>query len=68
MASPKEIVRRWDARLAREAAVSRVRKNFANDNGDTPDGAIMVDGVPMAFWWGPDGPPVPAAKLKRKRA
>lgn len=68
MASPKEIVRRWDARLAREAAVSRARKHFANDNGDTPDGTIIVDGAPMFFWWCPDGPPAAAAKPKRKRA
>jgi len=51
MATPAEIVARWDARLAREAAAARAKATVANDN--TPraaDGVIVVDGQPMAYW------------------
>ena len=54
MASPAEIVRRWDARKAREAAAARAKKHFANDNERRePDGVVMVDGQPMPYWLPP---------------
>lgn len=58
MATPAEIVKRWDARLAREAAAARAKATFANDNAERePDGVVMVNGQPMAFWL-PAGAPV----------
>ncbi len=70
MASPAEIVRRWDIRIAREAAASRATKHYANDNQDRPDDYIIVDGdKKMGVWWGPNGPPVPRpASVQRKKA
>lgn len=50
MATPAEIVARWDARRKREAAVARARR-FANDNEiQGPSGYIEVDGEVMAYW------------------
>lgn len=51
MASPREIVARWDARLAREQKASQVKRGSANDNEPRkPDGTILVNGQPMFFW------------------
>ena len=41
MASPQEIVERWDRRSIPKPA---------NDDGRRPDGWILVDGAPMAVW------------------
>lgn len=58
MATPAEIVKRWDARIKREAAAARAKASFANDNRPKePDGIIFVDGQPMAYWL-PAGAPV----------
>lgn len=48
MATPAQIIARWDARLKRESAAVRARKTVANDDG--PDGYIIVDGEPMGYW------------------
>lgn len=54
MATPQEIVARWDARRRREAAAARAKKLAANDNDPLPaDGAIVCDGEPMKFWLPP---------------
>ncbi len=51
MATPAEIVKRWDARIKREAAAARAKASYANDNVPRPaDGVILVDGQPMAYW------------------
>ena len=51
MATPAEIVARWDARKAREASAARAKSAVANDNSPrTPDGYLMFDGQPMAYW------------------
>lgn len=55
MASPRELVAADDARKARKAAMDKAQRTMANDNdiaGDEPDGWIIVDGQPMAYWWG----------------
>ena len=49
MASPAEIIRAWDKRLARDAAAARAKAMVSNDN-DEPDGWIEVDGERMPFW------------------
>lgn len=55
MASPAEIVRRWDARMAREAAAARAKKHFANDNErQEATGVLLVDGEPMSYWMPPE--------------
>ena len=56
MASPAEIVRAWDKRLAREASAARAKTMVSNDNDEPkPDGWIEVDGERMPYWL-----PVPA--------
>lgn len=51
MATPAEIVARWDARLAREASAARAKSTVANDNEPRkPDGYLMFDGQPMPYW------------------
>ncbi len=53
MATPAEIVARWDARKKREAAIARA-KRYANDNErQGPSGYIEVDGEVMAYWLPP---------------
>lgn len=52
--TPAEIVARWAAKEAREAAAARAKKHFANDNTEAPAaGEILVDGEPMKFWLPP---------------
>lgn len=64
MATPAEIVARWDARLAREASASRAKSSVANDNAPrAADGVIMVDGQPMSYWL-----PAGAAVAEKERA
>lgn len=54
MATPAEIVARWDARRKREAAIAKAKKAYANDNVEMPAaGEILVDGAPMKFWLPP---------------
>ena len=56
MASPAEIVRAWDKRLAREAAAARAKSATANDNSaPEPSGYLEIDGRMMPYWL-----PVPA--------
>lgn len=59
MATPAEIVARWDKieAMARERA--RARSRVANDNAPRePDGYIEIDGERVAYWL------PPAAKQK----
>ena len=52
MASPREIVARWDARLAREQKASQVKRGSANDNEPRkPDGYLPCG---MAYWLPPE--------------
>ena len=58
MATPAEIVARWDAKLKREVAANeaiRRAADVANDNQTrTPDGFIsMGDGLPPMPYWLP---------------
>ena len=63
MATPAEIVKRWDDRLAREASAARAKSTVANDNRPRePDGHLIVDGQPMAFWL-----PAGAAVVEKER-
>lgn len=61
MATPAEIVARWDARLRREAAVKEAKRRAAgpaNDNDPRkPDGYIEVDGQKMPYWLPEDAKP-----------
>lgn len=62
MATPAEIVARWDARLKREAAVKEAKRRAAgpaNDNDPrAPDGYIDIgDGQSMAYWLPEDAKP-----------
>jgi hypothetical protein len=67
MASPREIIERWDARLKREAEAAAAKKTVANDNDvPAPDGAVLVDGQPMAYWL-PPGALLYTPRRKRKR-
>lgn len=63
-ATPAEIVRKWDARKAREASAARAKATVANDNEPRPaDGVIMFNGEPMKFWL-----PEVATVAERERA
>lgn len=63
MATPTEIVARWDAREKRAAAAKEAERRAAgaaNDNATRePDGYLdMGDGQPpMAYWLPPDAKP-----------
>jgi len=51
MATPHEIVARWDARKKREAAIARARKSVTNDNEPRgPTGYFIFDGKPEPYW------------------
>lgn len=54
MATPAEIIARWDAREKREAAVASAKKAFANDNTEQePAGVVMFGDEPMAYYMPP---------------
>lgn len=64
MASPREIVARWDARLAREQKQAQAKRLSANDNEPRkPDGYIWVGNEPIEVWL-PVGVPVESMGLK----
>ena len=54
MATPAEIVARWDARLKREAAIAKAKTAYANDNVELEQaGVVMFGDEPMAYWLPP---------------
>ena len=61
MATPAEIVARWDAREKRAAAAKEAERRAAgpaNDNQTRePDGVLIVDGQEMPYWLPPGAKP-----------
>ena len=61
MATPAEIVARWDAIEKRKAAAKEAERRAAgpaNDNQTRPpDGVLIVDGQEMPYWLPPGAKP-----------
>ena len=69
MATPAEIVARWDARLKREAAIAKAKTAYANDNVEMPAaGVVMFGNEPMKFWLPPGATLYQPPKRKTRRA